>query len=291
MSEHTRRAYRHTLLRFAESLDPVDLDAATALNCRTFLVQVGQGRKAATVSRHVAALRTFFRWRQREGAIDASPAERLRGPRVGRGLPHVPGEVAVAEVLDGIASPRDRALAELLYGAGLRVSEAAALDWEDVDLGRGVVQVRAGKGNKARQAVIGPPAIAAFQALRDAGVTGAVFRNRSGGRLTVRSMHRVIRKLGLQAGEGGLHPHALRHAFATHLLDHGADLRGIQELLGHASLSTTQRYTHVSTQALRDVHRKAHPHGSVASPRRSASASREDDHPDDHDTGEDRRSG
>jgi len=265
-SEHTRRAYLHTLRRLAAYLDDrygeqACLDRAGALDLRSFLVRVGQGLKPATVSRHVAALRTFYRWRLREGAVEASPAERLRGPRVGRSLPHVPSQVAVTEVLDVQAHPRDRALVEVLYGAGLRVSEASALDWEDVDWARGLLQVRRGKGSKARQAVLGPPGMQALRSVHDAGASGAVFRNRDGNRLSPRSMRRIIRSLGLQAGQGGLHPHALRHAFATHLLDEGADLRGIQELLGHASLSTTQRYTHVSTAALREVHRKAHPHG------------------------------
>lgn len=260
-SEHTRRAYLGTLRRFAEHLDEVPLDARTALHCRSFLLAVGRGRKPATVSRHVAALRTFYAWRLREGAVEVSPAQGLRGPKVGRSLPHVPSEVALSEVLEGPTSVRDRALLELLYGGGLRVSEASAMDWADLDLDGSSARIRSGKGGRARQVVLGPPAVRALRMLRDVGVDGAVFRNARGGRLSTRSMRRIVRKAGLMVGEGGLHPHALRHAFATHLLDHGADLRGIQELLGHASLSTTQRYTHVSTAALRDVHRKAHPHG------------------------------
>lgn len=260
-SAHTRRAYGHTLTRLGEHLGDVALDQARTVQLRTFLLGVSQGRKPATVGRHVAALRTFYRWRLREGAIEVSPAEGLRAPKVGRTLPRVPGQAATHEVLHTLAEARDLALVEVLYGAGLRVGEAEALDWGDLDLEQGVVHVRQGKGGKPRQVPLGPPGCAALRRLRDAGSEGPVFRNTRGGRLSSRSMRRIVRKLGLQAGAGGLHPHALRHAFATHLLDNGADLRAIQEMLGHRSLSTTQKYTHVSTAALRDVHRRAHPHG------------------------------
>lgn len=263
-SDHTRRAYRHTLSRLAELAEErgiEDLDEVRVTLLRTFLLQVGTGRKPATVGRHVAALRTFYRWRLREGKVSASPAEGLSAPRTGRSLPRVPGQAAVAEVLDSEADPRDRALGEVLYGLGLRVSEAAALDWEDVDLTRDVIHVREGKGGKHRDVPLVGEARRALERLADAGVEGAVFRNQRGGRLTTRSMRRIVRRLGLAVGVGGLHPHALRHAYATHLLDGGADLRSLQELLGHESLSTTQKYTHVSTAALREVHRRAHPHG------------------------------
>jgi integrase/recombinase XerC len=262
-SPHTRRAYGGTLERLRVFLAERDrgLDAARSVDLRGFLVQVGAGRSAATIGRHVAALRTFYRWRLREGAVEDSPASEIRAPRVGRQLPRVPSEAATAAVFDVPATPRDAALAELLYGGGLRVSEAAALDWADLDLAEGLVHIRRGKGGKPRQVPLGPPAIRALSLLREPGVSGAVFRNQRGGRLTDRSMRRVVRKLGLDAAVGGLHPHALRHAFATHLLDGGADLRAIQEMLGHETLSTTQKYTHVSTRALREVHRRAHPHG------------------------------
>ncbi|MFK7930467.1 MAG: tyrosine recombinase XerC [Myxococcota bacterium] len=264
-SEHTRRAYRYTLAQWQTALDDTPLDQATALQVRGFLMVMGKGKKPATLGRHVAALRTFYRWRLREGGVSVSPAEGIRAPKVGRTLPRVPGQAATADVLDAPGEARDIALLELLYGAGLRVGEAEALDWEDVDLDVGLVRVRQGKGGKPRQVPLGPPGCEALKRLRDPGVTGALFRNQRGGRLSGRSMRRIVRTLGLRAGVGGLHPHALRHAFATHLLDGGADLRGIQELLGHRSLSTTQRYTHVSTAALRDVHRKAHPHGGKTS--------------------------
>ena len=150
----------------------------------------------------------------------------------------------------------------MLYGCGLRVAEVSGLDREDVDLEQGLLRVRRGKGGKERIVPMGPPAARALSRLLDeTGEDGAhLFENSRGNRLSPRSIRRIVRQVGLRVGAPGLHPHALRHSFATHLLDGGADLRGIQELLGHASLSTTQRYTHVSVDALRDVYRKAHPH-------------------------------
>ncbi|TVQ91713.1 MAG: tyrosine recombinase XerC [Deltaproteobacteria bacterium] len=262
-SQHTERAYLHTLRRLQAWLMDRELSVvhATPVHLRSFLLSVSEGNQSATLARHISALRTFYLWLVREGVIASSPAEGLRTPRIGRHLPHVPSTSACDTLFEQPASARDRALVELLYGAGLRVSEAAALSWEDLDLKRGLVHVREGKGGKPRQVPLTPPAVQALRALSEGRATGAVFRNRRGGRLTDRSMRRIVRKLGLKAGVGGLHPHAFRHAFATHLLDGGADLRAVQEMLGHRSLSTTQRYTHVSVRSLRATHRKAHPHG------------------------------
>lgn len=265
-STHTRRAYGATIRRFAAQQPQQPLDTRTLADCRRFVMVVSNGRKAATIARHVAALRTFYRWRVREGYIPSSPADSLRGPKVGRGLPFVPSESGMEDVASVNASHRDLALVEVLYGGGIRVSEAEALDWSDIDLDNGALHIHSGKGGKPRLVVLGPPAVEVLRRLQDGRLDGPVFRNQKGGRLSSRSIRRVIRKLGLRAGQAGLHPHALRHAFATHLLDNGADLRGIQELLGHSSLSTTQRYTHVSMSALREVHRKAHPHGSGGRP-------------------------
>jgi integrase/recombinase XerC len=262
-SPHTRRAYRHTLQRLVDELgEGVDLDSLCAEALRHVLRRIETGRAPATRSRHRAALRTFFAWRAREiGRADGSPAHGLRGPRSGRPLPRVPSEPAAEAACESAVSPRDRALVELLYGSGLRVSEAAALDWADLDLSEGTVEVRRGKGGKARRVPLPGEALRALRRLREGAADGPVFRNRRGGRLSDRSMRRIVRRQGLQAGVGGLHPHALRHACATHLLDRGADLRSIQEILGHRNLSTTQRYTHVSRAGLREVHRRAHPHG------------------------------
>ncbi len=262
-SAHTQRAYLHTLTRLAawvadrgralETVRPADL--------RSFLVHVADGVQPATVSRHIAALRSFYLWCLREGAIATNPAEGLRSPRVGRRLPRVPSEAACDELLDQPAPLRDRALAELMYGAGLRVGEVAALTWADLDLAGGMVHVRRGKGGKPRAVPLTAPACALLAELAEGRRDGPVFLNRDGRALSDRSMRRIVRELGLRAGVGHVHPHAFRHAFATHLLDGGADLRAVQEMLGHRSLSTTQRYTHVSVRGLRDAHRRAHPHG------------------------------
>ena len=269
-SEHTRRAYLHTVRGLEEHCGERGVDLATArrVDLRSYLFLVGRDRSASTVARHIAALRTFYDWMLREGHLSTSPASDLRPPRIPQRVPHPVSPDVVDEVVesppsrDPLLALRDRALLELLYGAGLRVGEASALDWEDVDLAGGWVRVRLGKGGKERRVPTGGAARDALREWQDASVgEGAVFRNYRGGRLSSRSMREVVRKAGLAAGEGGVHPHKLRHSFATDLLNGGADLRSIQELLGHASLSTTQRYTHVSTDSLLAVHRRAHPHG------------------------------
>lgn len=268
-AERTIRGYRATLDRLAEHVvdRPGGLLDVDRRALRGFLFLVGRGRKPATVARHVSCLRSFYRWLDRTGRRTPSPAEDLRPPRVGRTLPRVASQGDLARVLDAPAVPlstRDRALLELLYGAGLRVGEAAALDCDDVDRIDGLVRVRRGKGGKERRVPVGAAALDALEAwLRERPDVDhdALFVNARGGRLSDRSMRRIVGRAGRGGGVPGLHPHALRHSCATHMLDEGADLRGIQEFLGHASLSTTQRYTHVSVQRLLDVHRDAHPHG------------------------------
>ena len=157
---------------------------------------------------------------------------------------------------------RNAALLELLYGAGLRVGEGAALDRSDIDLDDCLVHVRKGKGHKQRRVPFGAPARLALEAWLRVHPGGApLFLNRFESRLSTRAMHRIVRDSGVVNAQANVHPHALRHSCATHLLAGGADLRAIQEQLGHASLSTTQRYTHVSVERLMEVHRKAHPHG------------------------------
>lgn len=263
LSEHTVRAYSKTLADLTAFLHTRDqtLEAATRMDLRAWLFQVGNGKASSTRARHVAAVRTFYRWMLREGHVEASVADDLQAPKVGRRLPHVLSAEGAAEVVGAPLSPRDRALLEVLYGGGLRVSEASGLDWPDVDRPQRRVLVRRAKGGKQRIVPVGPPAMDALtELLGDRLPEGPVFLNTRGNRMQPRSMRRVVKAAGLLVGEGGLHPHALRHSYATHLLDHGADLRGIQELLGHANLSTTQRYTHVSTQSLLKVYRDAHPH-------------------------------
>lgn len=262
-SAHTARAYAATLRRLEAHLARGGRTALTArrVDLRAFLFEVGRGRSAATVARHVAALRTYGAWLVETGRSETTPLLELEPPRVGRHLPRFVSVAKAAEVLDAPHPARDRALGELLYGAGLRIGELCALDPDDVDLGTGMCRVRRGKGGKERRVPVGRAAVEAVAAwLEERGdAPGPLFLNARGRRMSDRTARRVVARLGAGAGVPDLHPHALRHSFATHLLDAGADLRGIQELLGHASLSTTQRYTHVSVQALLDTYRKAHP--------------------------------
>lgn len=271
-SRHTIRAYERTVFDLAGHLAGRGRDLRTAdrTALRGFLFHVGRGRAPATLARHISGLRTFYRWLLRLGELESSPAEDLQPPKVGMHLPMVVSEGRAAELFELGLTPRDVALLEVLYGSGLRVSEVSALDRDDVDLEERLIRVRAGKGGKDRQVPLGPPAARALARVIESLLDDepAVFRNARGGRLSPRSIHRIVRQAGIRSGAPGLHPHALRHSFATHLLDAGADLRGIQEMLGHASLSTTQRYTHVSVDALRNVYRQAHPHA-----RRPASTS------------------
>ena len=282
LSPHTVRAYGADLEAFttflaryqdrpAESLSPADVDL-TAL--RAFLAALSQrGLAKRSQGRAVAALRALFRWAARVGELASDPAARLRTPKAPRTLPeHLrPGEIEAllaAPAGDGFAAVRDRALLELLYATGLRVSELVSLDWLEVDLGERALRV-VGKGGKEREVPFGRPAQEALRRWREiaamrfgAAAPGgdAVFLNRRGGRLTDRSVRRILdRAMAATALARGVHPHTLRHSFATHLLERGADLRAIQELLGHASLSTTQRYTHVDIDHLLAVHRDAHP--------------------------------
>ena len=273
-SKHTVRAYRYTLGRLAEEQlsRGVTLVQTDRVALRSFLFRVGHGQSNATLSRHIATLRTFFQWMLREEHINVSPACDLRPPKVGRRLPHVLSVEQADRLFDQPAETRkdlrDRALVELLYGAGIRVGEASALNVDDLDFEQGLVRVRHGKGGKERIVPMGAAAVRALSDMIDAwGLDdGHLFPNARGGRLSTRSMRRIVKEEGLKSGRNGLHPHALRHSFATHMLDGGADLRGIQELLGHESLATTQRYTHVSVESLLKVHRNAHPHGRKRKP-------------------------
>jgi integrase/recombinase XerC len=249
----------------------------TTLVLRHFLASSIKGLGPATIARKLAALRAFFRYLVEQRVLVESPAAALRLPRVPRPLP---GFLAVPQASELMTTPestrddalgvRDHAMLELLYGAGVRVSELAGLSLPDVDLRAQCARVL-GKGGKERIVPFGGPcreALERYLSLRSGLVsprTGAqhptaVFLGRFGTRLSVRQVQLLVRRYGaLATGRPDVHPHALRHSFATHLLDAGADLRGIQELLGHASLSTTQRYTHVSVDRLLEVYEKAHP--------------------------------
>ena len=275
-SPHSRRAYVSDLRQLAAFLEGrgTVLDAASRDDLRAFLASRFAANAPATLARKQGSLRAFYEHRVRMGHIADSPARRLVFPRRRLALPNV---VAVDDCFALMAAPslrtaaglRDRAALELLYGAGLRVSELVGLNVED--LANDSVRVR-GKGSKERIVQLVRKARAAIEAylsrrteLRPQGP--ALFLNRRGGRLTSRSVARHLARYALIAGaRRHVHPHALRHSFATHLLDMGADLRGIQELLGHASLSTTQRYTHVSSERLLQIYEDAHPRAHARRP-------------------------
>lgn len=230
-----------------------------------------------TIARRLACLRSFFKFCQREGLAGSNPAKALRTPRIGRKLPHFLSTEQVALLLEtppANESPglRDRAMLETMYSGGLRVAELVALNLENWDRDANILRVL-GKGRKERIAPVGSYAAKALtqwievrEPAADAGVAdaGALFLNKFGRRLTTRSIGRILQKHLQQAGLNSLTtPHTLRHSFATHLLDGGADLRSVQELLGHKSLTTTQIYTHVSTRRLRETYEQAHPHAAA----------------------------
>lgn len=285
-SAHTLRAYRRELERLARAAQPSRLRALELPALRASLSQGWEVARptAASMARRVAALRSFYAWMVESGRLDVDPAARLRAPRAPRRAPELLDTDEAAAVVEAPGQgpwffERNRALLELLYGAGLRVSEAVQLDVTDVDLDQRLARVR-GKGDKERIVPFGPPAaeaLAAWLALRPGRPgadppdprPGALFRNHRGGRLTSRGAQGVVARAGAENGVHGLHPHVLRHSCATHLLSAGADLRVIQEQLGHSSLSTTQRYTQVDPAHLLRVYRSAHPHaqrGSAAAP-------------------------
>jgi integrase/recombinase XerC len=295
-SQHTVDAYRRDLLQLAafvaerrpDARRPADLDV---LVLRAFLGQLARTHAPPSVGRKIASVRALFRYLMRRGEVDKNPADELSLPKVRRPMPTFLNVDAAAEVVttpSGSAAEelRDRAFLETLYGAGLRVSELTGLDIDHVDLNEddlGSVRVH-GKGNKERVVPLGAHAVAALRRylaqrdeLRDP-KTGAIdpralFLSRRGKRLGVRRVQTLVQRYGaLGAGRGDLHPHALRHTCATHLLDGGADLRAIQKILGHESLSTTQRYTHVSIDHLMKVYDAAHPLARAA--RRPESAPR-----------------
>ncbi len=283
LSPHTRRAYGGDCERFLRFLavdflgEPVgrirprQVDRAAV---RAFLAHLARGGASRqSQARALSALRSLFRFACREGTLAANPAQGVRTPKQEKKLPrHLrPGEIEElleAPSADGALALRDRALWEVLYATGLRVGELVSLDWDDIDLGSRVLRVL-GKGGKERMVPFGVPARQALAAWRErwgelrattSGADAPVFLNHRGGRLTDRSVRRLLDATVARAAlAAGVHPHTLRHTFATHLLEGGADLRAIQELLGHSSLATTQRYTHVDIERLLAIYREAHP--------------------------------
>jgi integrase/recombinase XerC len=284
-ADNTVTNYRRDLLGFRSFLieraailgkrvDEIDVASITADHIRSYLAELMKTAKRATVQRRLSAIKAFFRYRETTiGA--ASPARSIRSPKNERRLPSVLQEDEVRQLLEFSLSPspdestpasiRDRAIFETLYSSGLRVGELVGLDWRDIDEELGMVMVRAGKGNKDRLVPLGEPALDALKKWKTAMPVawehdGPVITNLRGGRLTTRSVEMILQRRIAAAGlTAGVTPHGLRHSFATHMLGNGADLRSIQEMLGHASLATTQRYTHVSVNHLKEVYRRAFP--------------------------------
>jgi integrase/recombinase XerC len=279
-SELTRKSYAEDFHSFLDFCDlriqhiPKVEDVSIGM-LRSYMGYLDECQYAkTTIARRLACLRSFFRYCRRENLVKTNPAQALRTPRTGRKLPHFLTTDEVGKLLEAppameAAGMRDRAILETMYSAGLRVAECVSLNLLDWDQDADVLRVR-GKGKKERVAPIGSYASKAlhqWMMMRKSKKSQeqAIFLNRSGTRLTTRSVGRMLEKYILQSGlNHKTSPHTLRHSFATHLLDGGADLRSVQELLGHKSLTTTQIYTHVSTRRLRDTYEKAHPHAQKA---------------------------
>jgi len=303
-SGHTISSYLVDLEQFirnqwgAETKPPYTWTDVDKFSARKFIVHCQkQAAVATTVNRKLSSLRSFFKFLNREEYVTQNPFAGIISPKRGKPLPKVltrqeitrlleaPRQVA-AEALAESSAPagepdaakrvwldyaisRDTAILEILYSTGMRVSELAGMNTNDIDLLAGVVKVR-GKGKKERLCLLGKPAVKAIQATLEKHATlikvfkrsghALVFVGHTGGRLTTRSIERIMKRYLIQANlDPHMSPHALRHSFATHLLDAGADLRSVQELLGHASLSTTQIYTHVTVERLKQVYNEAHP--------------------------------
>ena len=273
-SPHTLRSYRSDLCEFRAFVGPEKpLKQVDGRMVRAYLAHLhSRGLDASSVARKLAALRSWFRFLVRRRVLARNVAREIRGPRLGRKLvsflPIDEAQVLVdGKAIGGATRERDVAILELLYATGLRVSELTALDMDDVDRAGQTVRVL-GKGRKERIVPFGDRAARALDAYLAwrAERRGTLFRNQRGSRLSARAVHAIVRKSAVAAGIARrVSPHTLRHTFATHLLDAGADLRVIQELLGHSRLSTTQRYTHVGADQLMRVYDAAHPRARGAS--------------------------
>jgi len=270
VSRHTLRGYATDLAEFRAFLSREglgDLADADARVIRAWLAWLHDRKLAkSSIARKLATVRSCFRYLARLGVVEFNPARQVRSPRLPKRLPSfLPKDESKglldAETEQSEAGLRDHALLELLYATGLRVAECCGLDLDDVDRRRGAVRVM-GKGGKERVVPAGDAALEALDAwlsLRGE-ESGALFTNSRGGRLGTRSVHRIVKRRARAAGiDRRVTPHTLRHTFATHMLGEGADLRLIQELLGHSRLTTTQRYTHVSPEHLMKVYDSAHP--------------------------------
>jgi integrase/recombinase XerD len=287
LSRNTLEAYRSDLQQFGEflqrrGLDPLEVQTSDLAAFVSELAEGGSGRPAAapaTLQRKIACLRSFYRHLRREQILDRDPASELHAPRSRARLPKVLSRDEVARLLDqprgnSPAALRDRALLETMYACGLRASEAIGLELSELDLQDGILRAR-GKGSKERIVPIGSKAVEALRAYLEAGRPALVgirpeprvFVNLRGGGLSRQGLYKIVRRHARSAGlERRMSPHTLRHTFATHLLSGGCDLRSLQEMLGHADIGTTQIYTHLSTERLRDVYFEAHPRAQITRP-------------------------
>jgi integrase/recombinase XerD len=287
LSRNTLEAYRSDLQQFGEflerrGLDPLEVQTS---DLAAFISELATGsaeRRAAapsTLQRKIACLRSFYRHLRREQILDHDPASELRAPRSRARLPKVLSRDEVARLLEqprgtSPAALRDRALLETMYACGLRASEAIGLELSELDLQDGILRAR-GKGSKERIVPIGSKAIEALDAYLERGRPALVgirperrvFVNLRGGGLSRQGLYKIVGRHASSAGlEHRMSPHTLRHTFATHLLSGGCDLRSLQEMLGHADIGTTQIYTHLSTERLRDVYFEAHPRAQMTRP-------------------------
>ena len=274
-SAHTIKAYAGDLETFANYVGSRDWKSIDHIAIRGFLSHLYEkGLSKPSVARSLAAVRSLYRWLAQEGVVEQNPAKLVATPKLPKKLPRVPTIEEMNSVLDGgmpeiAAFPeRDRLILELLYGCGIRNSELIGINLDDIRVSAEAILIR-GKGKKERYVPFGGPAVAALRAYLPARqqllaekkkATSALLINQRGGRLTVRSVGRIVKKIAVAKGlSPDVHPHTLRHAFGTHMLEEGADLRAIQELLGHQRLSTTQRYTQLSMKHVLAVYDQTHP--------------------------------
>lgn len=279
LSPETLRAYQRDLLQLKDFFEVEELERLATLDTyavRRYLSHLSnRNYSKSTIVRKLAAIRCYFRYLKAEGRSELNPFQNVRTPKVDKNLPHFLTVKEMNQLLgaprtDTLAGLRDRAILETLYSSGLRVSELVGLNWEDIDFEQGLVRAR-GKGRKERIVPLGTYSIEAAQNYR-AGLPSdwtqrvpcPVFLNRFGQRISDRSIRKILDKYIKQTGlDGRTSPHSLRHSFATHLLDGGANLRVVQELLGHKHLATTQIYTHLTHERLAEVYRRAHPRSHV----------------------------
>jgi integrase/recombinase XerC len=274
-SKHTTKAYRGDLAEFSAYIGPRNWKQIDHVAIRGFLSRLYEkGLDKTSVARALAAVRSLYRWLAQEGVVEQNPAALVSTPKLAKKLPRVPTIEEMNVVLDGqmpevAAFPeRDRMMLELLYGCGIRNSELIGINLEDIRMSDEAILIR-GKGKKQRYVLFGNAVTAALKVYLPARLqvlserkksSSALLINRRGGRLTTRSVGRIIKKIAVAKGlSPDVHPHTLRHAFGTHMLEEGADLRAIQEMLGHERLSTTQRYTQLSIKHVLQVYDQTHP--------------------------------